>query len=84
MMIKRITSLRTLENYVIIVGFSTGEYKQFDLKPIIENLAPFKALVDVNGLYEQAKIDAGGYGIVWNDDLDLSAIAIYNKGVLVF
>ena len=83
-MIKRITSLKTLENYIIIVSFSTGEYKQFDLKPIIENLSPFKALVDVKGLYEQAKIDAGWYGIVWNDDLDLSAVAIYDNGKLVF
>ena len=81
-MFAKITSLATLRNYVLLVGFSTGEFKQFDLKPIIDKFTPFKALVDVDGLYEQAKIDVGGYGIVWNDDLDLSADAVFERGTV--
>lgn len=80
-MFVKITSLATLSDYNLLVGFSTGEYKKFDLKPAMEKYAPFRALRETVGLYEQAKIDIGGYGIVWNDDLDVSAEGIYEKGV---
>lgn len=80
-MFAKITSLATLPDYIILVGFASGEYKQFDLKPLINKYAPFKSLTEVTGLYEQAKIDMGGYGIVWNDELDISADGIYEKGI---
>ncbi len=80
-MFVKITSVATLPDYVLLVGFATGEYKQFDLKPLIEKYAPFKSLRQVEGLYEQVKIDVGGYGLVWNDDLDIAADGLYEKGL---
>lgn len=81
-MFVKISSVAALPNYVLLVGFNSGEYKQFDLKPLIEKYAPFKSLTQVTGLYEQVKIDIGGYGLVWNDDLDISADGIYEKGTI--
>lgn len=80
-MFVKITSIAALPDYILLVGFSTGEFKQFDVKPLIEKYPPFRSLIHVNGLWEQAKIDVGGYGIVWNDDLDLSADGLYEQGV---
>ena len=80
-MFHKITSLATLPDFVLLVGFQNGEYKQFDLKPYIDKYQPFRSLKDINGLYEQAKIDVGGFGIVWNDDLDVSAEGIYEQGI---
>ena len=80
-MFHKITSLATLPNYILLVGFHDGEYKQFDLKPYIDKYPPFRALKTTNGLYEQAKIDVGGFGIIWNDELDVSAEGIYEQGV---
>lgn len=79
-MFVKITSVATLPDYILLVGFASGEYKQFDLKPLIYKYAPFKSLTEVTGLYEQVKIDAGGYGLVWNDDLDIAADGLYEKG----
>ena len=79
-MFVKITSVATLPDYILLVGFSTGEFKQFDIKPLIAKYPPFKALTQVNGLYEQIKIDIGGYGLVWNDELDLSADGLYEQG----
>ncbi len=76
----KITSVAALPDYVLLVGFVNGEYKQFDLKPLIDKYKPFKALTDIKGLYEQVKIDTGGYGLIWNDELDISADGIYEKG----
>lgn len=79
-MFVKITSIATLPDFILLIGFSTGEFKQFDVKPLIEKYQPFKALTEIKGLYEQAKIDVGGYGIVWNDELDLSADGLYEQG----
>lgn len=77
----KITSIATLPDYILLVGFADGAFKQFDLKPLINKYPPFKALTSVDGLYKKAKIDMGGYGIVWNDELDLSADGLYEQGV---
>lgn len=79
-MFVKITSVAALPDYILLVGFASGEYKQFDLKPLITKYPPFSALTQVEGLYPQVKIDMGGYGLVWNDELDLSADGIYEKG----
>ena len=79
-MFYKITSLSTLDNYILLVCFSNGVFKKFDLKPIINKYLPFKDLVNINGLYKQAKIDVGGYGVIWNDELDISSNIIFEKG----
>lgn len=80
-MFHKITSLATLPNYILLVGFNDGIYKQFDLKPFMEKYPPFQSLA-IDGLYEQAQIDVGGFGIVWNDELDVSAEGVYERGTL--
>lgn len=79
-MFHKIISLETLPNYVLLVGFDDETYKRFDLKPYFENYPQFKSLTD-DGLYEQAQIDVGGYGVIWNDYLDVSAESIYEHGI---
>ena len=80
-MFYKITSLVALDDFILLLGFSNGEYKKFDLKPLIEKYPPFKDLETISGLYKQVKIDIGGYGIVWNDYLDLDSAGLYEKGV---
>lgn len=80
-MFHKITSLIALPDFILFVGFQNGEFKQFDLKPYIKKYPAFQSLKNVNGLYRQAKIDIGGFGIIWNDDLDISSEGIYENGV---
>lgn len=71
-----------MPDYVLLVGFKNGAFRLYDLKPLINKYEPFKQLAEIEGLYENGRIDVGGYGIVWNDDLDISADGIYEKGAL--
>ena len=80
-MFVKITSVAALPDYILLIGFSTGEFKQFDIKPLIAKYPPFKALTQVNGLYEQVKIDKDGCGIYWNDNIDLSASGLYEQSL---
>ena len=79
-MFYKITSLSTLDDYILLAGFSNGIFKKFDLKLIINKYPPFQDLINIKGLYKQARIDVGGYGVIFNDELDISSNAIYEKG----
>ena len=80
-MFAKITSIKTLPNDILLVGFSTGELKQFDIKPLTSKYPAFKSLTKVNGLYEQDKINKDGCGLYWNDDIDLSANGLYEQSI---
>ena len=76
----KITSLVALDDYILLLGFSNGEYKKFDLKPLMKKYPVFKDLETIPNLYKQVKIDIGGYGIVWNNYLDLDGTGLYENG----
>ena len=51
--------------------FQDGAERIYDVKPLMEKIPVFKMLGYVHGLFEQVRVDTGGYGIVWNDEIDL-------------
>lgn len=62
----------------LIVEFETGERKIYDCKPLLEQPA-FAALKD-DGVFRLAHADRFGYGVVWNDDLDLAESEVWENG----
>ena len=80
-MFYKITSLVALDDYILLLGFSNGVFKKFDLKPLMNKYEAFKDLKTISSLYKQVKIDVGGYGIVWNDYLDLESTGLYENGI---
>ena len=80
-MFYKIQDVKPLEKYKLLVTFTNGEIKNYDVKPLFEKWEVFKDLIYINGLFQQVKVDAGGYGISWNDDIDLSCNELYYNGV---
>ena len=80
-MLHIIKEVSTLSDYVLLVGFEDGAYRKFDLKKLMNENSNFEILKQTKGLYESAKVDKGGYGIIWNDELDISGEGIYEKGI---
>ena len=80
-MFYRVQAVKPLEKYKLLVTFQNGETKNYDVKPLFDKWAVFKDLIYINGLFQQVKVDAGGYGISWNDDIDLSCDELYYNGV---
>ena len=64
------------ENYSIIVLFDNDVEKYVDFKNKLNE--EFYSDLKNKLLFEQAKIDAGGYGISWNDDIDISEYELWN------
>lgn len=80
-MTHKIKSVYPLENYVILAVFRNGIEKKYDMRCLFPVFPQFKDFENVPGLFERVKVDAGGYGISWNDDLDLDAEDIWENGV---
>ena len=79
-MFKKIKNVFPLENYKLSVQFCIGVTKIYDINPLFEQIPAFNELKDSH-LFSDVCVDVGGYGIVWNDDLDLSCDELWENGV---
>ena len=78
-MFHKVKNVFPLENYQLLVQFSVGVTKIYDVKPLFEWKYVFKTLKE-NELFYGVYVDVGGYGIVWNDDVDLSCDELWENG----
>ena len=69
------------EDYILIIEFENGIRKKYDFKKNFKN--PLFQDLKNKILFKQVKVDAGGYGISWNDELDLSEYELWNNGVII-
>lgn len=79
-MFHRIQSVIPQTSYILKATFQDGTVKDYDLKPLFTEIPVFEDLKSVTGLYEQVRVDTGGYGISWNDSIDLAAEEIWENG----
>ena len=73
-------SVQPLDDKKLLVKFVNGIEKIYDCKPLIEKFEPFKVLEN-EVFFKQVKVDAGGYGISWNDKVDLSEADLWVNAV---
>ena len=81
-MFHKIKNVSALPEYKLSVQFAEGVTKIYDVKPLFQKIPAFKSLEsnnDFGGVY----VDVGGYGIIWNDELDLSCDELWENGVTV-
>lgn len=81
-MFHKIYRVKSLPDTTLLVWFANGEIKHYDVKPLMTKWKPFSALQDEQ-LFSFVKVDAGGYGISWNDDIDLACNELWENGVSV-
>ena len=67
----------------LVIQFSEGVSKEYDVNPLFKRLPVFEALRDDEVLFNSVKVDLGGCGIVWNEELDLSCDELWEHGVQV-
>ncbi len=82
-MFHKIKAVAALPDCRLSVQFAEGVTKIYDVKPLFEKWAPFKVLENSPELFLGVKVDVGGYGIVWNDELDLSCDELFANGKTV-
>lgn len=79
-MFHKIKNVSPLPEYKLSVQFAEGVTKIYDVKPLFQKIPAFKSLESGND-FGVVYVDVGGYGIIWNDELDLSCDELWENGV---
>lgn len=74
----RIASIRPIGRSRLLVRFQNDAVRTYDCRPLLSR-PQFRLLTDP-GFFRAVKVDAGGYGISWNDDIDLSEYELWTNG----
>jgi hypothetical protein len=82
-MFHKIKNVSPLPEHRLSVQFSEGITKIYKVKPLIDQCPAFKYFLEHPAAFSDVSVDVGGYGIVWNDELDLSCDEIWTNGVEV-
>lgn len=76
----KVKAVYPLNNYKLQVWFEEELVKIYDVSLIFDKWSEFKVFINEPDLFETVKVDKGGYGVLWNDELDLSADELYENG----
>lgn len=81
-MFHKIEKVKVVKLYVLEVTFEDGTIKFYDVSNLFDKWEIFKNFQNARGLFELVKVDKGGYGISWNDEIDLSCNELWENGML--
>ena len=82
-MYHKIKTIKALDNLKLLAVFQDGTEKEYNVRTLDSIFPQFKELEMNPELFAQVKVDVGGYGISWNDELDLAADEIWECGITV-
>lgn len=78
-MIKRISSIKPLPDFILSVAFDDGRQVLYDVKEDMP-LPGYSLLREIQGLFNQVQLDASRTCVFWNDEIDLPSDVIYKYG----
>ena len=75
----KVISVQAIENKSLLVEFIDGTKKIYDCAQVL-GFESFK-LLNKEPFFKSVKVDTGGYGISWNDEIDLSEYELWTNGI---
>lgn len=79
--IPKIKSIQTVDNNYLLVTFECGTEKLYDCSGLLSR--PEFQLLKTPAFFNSVRVDPGGYGISWNDDVDVSEYELWTNGNIV-
>ena len=77
----KIKYVEALNNYRLFIIFENGKIKIYSLKNLLKE--PVFSSLKNETLFYQAKKEENGYGIIWNDEIDISEYEVWKNGIAV-
>lgn len=74
----RVVAVEALPSAQLRVTFEGGQRRVYDCGPLLER-AEFRLLRD-EGFFRAVRADPHGYGVVWNDGVDLAESELWLGG----
>lgn len=74
----KVQSVKAIDEHTLLVEFDNQQKRQYDVTPLFskEMFSPLKN----TALFKSVKVDAGGYAVVWNEDIDISEYELWQNG----
>jgi len=78
MQVPTIQSVSPSEDLILVVSFSDGTKKSYDVAPLTdkEMFAPLKN----RAFFRNVSVEPGGYAVSWNSDIDISEYELWQHG----
>ena len=77
----KVKSVKPVGKRILMVTFDNHQVRRYDISPLLarEMFAPLKN----PALFRAARVDPGGYAVVWNDRIDISEHELWTHGQAV-
>ncbi len=80
-MFHKIKNVVALDDYFLSVSFVEGVTKKYDVKPLFNKIKIFNELKN-DDLFKKAHVGPGGYGVIWNDEIDIACDELFENGII--
>ena len=77
---KKVEDMILLEDTNVLVFFRNGVVKKCNIRSIVQGNKRFQVIINNVGLFANARIQSGGYGITWGQELDIADKVLYEVG----
>jgi Protein of unknown function (DUF2442) len=81
MKVPRVVSAKVVDDMTLLVKFSNGDRRRYSIVHLLDK--PMFMPLQNPSFFRDFKVDDGGYGIVWNDEIDLSEYELWKNGAEV-
>ena len=75
----RIISAQAIDDFTLIVKFTNNELREYNISKLLDK--PIFSLLKKPAFFRNFIIESGGYGLVWNDEIDISEYELLQNGV---
>lgn len=76
----KVKSIGVLDGATLIAQFEDGVCKTYDMTQLLDSLPDFNRLLSDKPLFKRVHVEGSGFGIVWNDEFDLSCNELWDNG----
>lgn len=80
-MFHKVKNVFPLADFKLTIQFCEGVTKIYDLNLLFNQINAFNYLKENPLEDENVSVDIGGYGIIWNDDLNISCDELWSNVV---
>ena len=75
----KILKARAVDDFTLVVEFTNQESKKYDIHQLLS--IPMFSPLRQPAFFKNFEIATGGYGIVWNEEVDISEHELWENGV---
>ena len=77
----RIVSAQAIDDLTLIVKFTNNEFRKYDISQLFDK--PIFSLLKNAAFFRNFIIEPGGYGLVWNEEIDISEYELWQNGISI-